>query len=75
MWIGATFGYEKDNTNQKFLILCIFVYLHELVLATQNWLICLCSIELSYVKFMLKLEQSRNATETSDSDVRKNHNE
>ena len=48
------------------------MYLHKLVLTTaENLLIYLCGIELSYAKFILKLDQLRNALETSDSDVSK----
>ena len=48
MWIGSISGWERDK-NSKFLY---FIYIggsYQLVLTTaENWLICLCGVELSY---------------------------
>ena len=38
-------------------------------LVTNCRVLCLCGIEISYAKFILKLKQLRIALETSDSDV------
>ena len=69
-WIDQYMNVKSTISTWNFHILCGLVYLYKLVLTTaENWIICLCGVELSYAKFTLRLERLRNTLETWNSEV------